>query len=475
MLFIPFLTDRKKESGYLYNLVFPVLALFLPVVFWSLEWRILPRITTSQSFLFEAFGFFAASFMLFTAWRQIVDLIEADADIEVWVNRFLPHIVSFFFLYLVVEFHEQSWDYDCYDVAFRAIIDGGNPYAHTLYTYPPPYAGLMASVYKFSRWLFPFFDLASEKSNSWLFVFYIHHTFQFFSANLIYQLARRFSNQLGVKSFVSTLFVSALFVFNYPLIRNIHLNQVTIFSSVALLFTITLLMEGKDFKGGIALAIGGLIKIYPFALGLPLLVTKKWKGLLGVFTGLATIFLVQTKFATDLLIWKQFVNLYLNFPVSRESSRWFRNSSLLSFTRSTSSFLGLPDNMVMPIYAVVFLAIFVWLGMRLLKREDLLKSDRNQERNMRLSIGSFIDFSVIFLLLGPSAWAHHYLFSIPLAVWAFSRVDKSQIKWLFLGLTSIFIMPPFDIYPFSYIRLAGLITLLVITVPATASATEQVS
>ena len=465
MLFVPFAANAKKPSGYIYNFLFPVLALFLPVLFWSLEWEIAPRITTSQSFLFEAFGFFAALLMLITAWKEITELTETNASFEEWVNRFLPHIVSFFFLYLVVEFHEQSWDYESYDVAFRAIINGGNPYAHTLYIYPPPYAEVMASVYRFSKWLFPFLNLAQGNSNSWLFVFYIHHSFQFFSANLIYQLSRRFSNQLGIKEWISTLFVSGLFVFNYPLVRNIHLNQVTIFSSVALLFTITLIMDGKDFRGGVALAIGGLIKIYPFVLGLPLLIMKKWKGLLGVFTGVAAVVLVQTKFGTDILIWKQFINLYLNFPVSRESSRWFRNSSLLSFTRNTSHFLGLPENAVLPIYALVFLGIFLWLGFRLLQRESFFQ--RNEEERIILkSVGNLIDFSVLFLLLGPSAWVHHYLFAIPLAIWAFAQCDRAKIRWLWFGLASIFIIPPFDIYPFSYIRLVGLFILLVITSPA---------
>jgi hypothetical protein len=454
------LFSLKKNLSYLYYFFFSLLAIFLPVVLWPLNLSVAPLITTSQDMLFGLFGFVAAFLLFFLVVKEILTLSKNDAaDFDEWLLRLLPYLVYFFFLFIVVEFHEQSWDYGNYEKAARAIIAGTNPYdiGHSLY--PPIFASTLASIYKFANLFLPLIGMEAGKSDSWLFVFYVHHSLLFFWASLSYRLALILGERLGISRRQNLIVISLLFLANYPLIRNIHLNQITIFVLFSVLMTLVFLTEGKPFLGGLFIAIGGLIKIFPFALLLPLLLLKKWKALTGAFLGSFFLFLLNTKFAQDLLLWKQFVNFYLNFPVERESSLWFRNSSMLSFLRQTVRLTRLNEKLVLFFFLLLALVILLWLSIRVLKRERVYRNTYFG------SVGSLVDFSVLSILLAPSAWVHHYLLSMPLAIWAISQSGRKNVTWMLFALLGIFLMPLFDVYPFSYIRLAGLLCLLFLTSP----------
>ncbi|NJN79927.1 MAG: hypothetical protein HC797_05325 [Anaerolineales bacterium] len=51
--------------------------------------------------------------------------------------------------------------------------------------------------------------------------------------------------------------------------------------------------------------------------------------------------------------------------------------------------------------------------------------------------GHLLDFSVISLLIAPSAWEHHYVLVIPLAIWVLQSIEKCNMandSWLILVL-----------------------------------------
>jgi hypothetical protein len=82
------------------------------------------------------------------------------------------------------------------------------------------------------------------------------------------------------------------------------------------------------------------------------------------------------------------------------------------------------------------------------------------------NFGHLIDFACLALLITPSAWDHHFVIAIPLALWAIAIRGHEKPSWVGIGIVSIFILPPFDIFPFSYLRMFGVFLLLLLASPA---------
>jgi hypothetical protein len=446
--------NPKKFSDYIFQLFLPMLAVILPLVFVLLNLPIMPRIDMTSSQLFELFSFCMWTVLAVNAYREI--RTNPGSSLKEKIVVLLPFLIGFFFLVFIGGGYTKSWDYEQYENAFRSIVEGGNPYTSTRYLYPPPFAQAMASLSRLGGQLF-----APETINVWLFVYYIHQCLQFFLANLAYRLSYCFASKLGFPKLEGLLLVSALFVFNYPLLRTFGLNQVNLYVLNAILIA-ALALSRFPFLSGAAVALGGLIKIYPFALGAPLLGMKKWKALLGMFLGVGLVILM----GRNLAIWKQFVSFYLSFPVERESSLWFRNSSTLSFIRNLVRFTGLPEMLILPLFILAALAVLSWMAVRFFRREKIFQTlEPGAIAGTYRNFGHLVDFSVLSLVIAPSAWDHHFVLAIPLALWAVALQGRSRPGWVGIGIASIFAMPAFNVFPISYLRLFGVILLLWLTPP----------
>ncbi|HRJ76209.1 MAG TPA: hypothetical protein PLX90_09435, partial [Anaerolineales bacterium] len=160
------------------------------------------------------------------------------------------------------------------------------------------------------------------------------------------------------------------------------------------------------------------------------------------------------------------IQFYLSFPVEQESSL-FRNSSPMSLIRNTFDFLNMPVEFLTGTSIFMILFILVWFGIRFFQREKnhgpnyLSSTDVNLFHNM----GHLLDFSVISLLIAPSAWEHHYVLAIPLMLWVFQLRIKDKPWHVLIGFVLVFGMPVFNVFPSSYLRLAGLVLLLILALP----------
>lgn len=452
---LPISFHPKKFSDYIFQVFLPILAVILPLVFVLLELPIMPRIDMTSSYLFELFSFCMWTVLAVNAYREA--RTNSKLSLKKKVVVLLPFLISFFFLVFIGGGYTKSWDYEQYENAFRSIVEGGNPYTSTRYLYPPPFAQAMAFLYLLGGRLF-----APETINLWLFVYYIHQCLQFFLVNLAYRLTYQFALRVGFPRLEGILLVSGLFIFNYPLFRTLGLNQVNLYVLNAVLLA-ALTLSRFPFLSGMAIALGGLIKVYPFVLGAPLLGMKKWKALLGAFLGVGLAVLL----GRNLSIWKQFVSFYLSFPVERESSLWFRNSSTLSFIRNLVGFTGLPEMLILPLFILAALAVLVWMAVRFFQREKIFRTlEPGRIANTYRNFGHLVDFSVLTLLIAPSAWDHHFVLAIPLALWSVALQSRSQPGWVGIGIASIFVMPAFNVFPVSYFRLLGVILLLWLTPPS---------
>jgi hypothetical protein len=64
------------------------------------------------------------------------------------------------------------------------------------------------------------------------------------------------------------------------------------------------------------------------------------------------------------------------------------------------------------------------------------------------------------LLLSPLVWEHHYVIAVPMAIWAIALYGASMPWQIGTAVLLIFVPPTFDVFPFSYHRLAGLLLLV---------------
>jgi len=245
----------------------------------------------------------------------------------------------------------------------------------------------------------------------------------------------------------------------------LRLNQINLYVLNAILIAL-LALNRFPFLSGAAVALGGLIKLYPLSMGAPLVMMKKWKAVFGAFvSGILTILLL-TNFGRDLSLWKQFILFFLSFPSERESSIWIRNTTLLSLARNLARFTELPESIILPLVIISTLAVLTWIALRFYKREKIYRTlPSGPAAETYRNFGSLIDFSSLALLVTPSAWDHHFVIALPLALWAVALRGKDRPGWLGIAITCIFVLPSFDIFPFNYLRMFGVVVLLLLASP----------
>jgi hypothetical protein len=443
------------------------IAVVTSVILWSLNWDTLQAASSNLEHLFGLFGFCVFCVLFCFAYFDFRHLSNFSYRNLILIG--LPFLISLFFLSLVIEFGQKSWDYNQYEAAFRSVAIGDNPYLSKHFLYPPPFVSAMVGVYQLGKMVFPLLQLEMKESMLWNFVFFIHQSTLLFFLYWAYYLSIKFSEMIGINKLKGILFISGLFLFNVPVLRTISYNQINFYILVFILLAM-LLLSKHPYVSGFAIAAGGLIKLYPFALIVPLLVTKKWKVLWGIVIGVLGITIAQTKFFQELLLWKQFTLFYISFPIKGESS-FFRNTSPLGFIRNLFELLGLSAQLVLPIFGILFVGIIIWFMVRFLTRERIYSFASKQQMNLFVdkdifrNIGHLVDFSVLVLLLEPLGWEHHFVIAIPLTIWVIAAHKKVFSKSAAIGILLVFLLPVFNIFPLSYLRLLGLVMLIELCSP----------
>ena len=145
---------------------------------------------------------------------------------------------------------------------------------------------------------------------------------------------------------------------------------------------------------------------------------------------------------------------------------FIRNTTLLSLAHNFSRFTGLSESIVIPFYIISAMVIIIWIALRFYQREKIYPTlFPGYAAEAYRNFGNLLDFASLALLVTPSTWDHHYVIAVPLALWAIAVHGKNKPGWVGLAIVSIFVLPPFDIFPFSYLRMFGVIALLVLTSP----------
>jgi len=413
-------------------------------------------------------------------------------------------LVFFHFLAILRQHAARSWDYACYERAAQAIVQGLNPYGDCYIYFPTPAQvlawGYQASSYGASLVLT---DAAVKTDQLWDLVFYFYEATQFFQLILAYGLCYQLARRLGLEQMRAGLLIALLFVFNNPLLATLKHNQVNLWV-LNLILLAMLWLPRYPILSGLAVAIGGHIKLYPLILLLPWTFTRQWRALLATGVGMVGLVLVQTQGGQDWHLWQAFLAFAGDFP----KGTFFRDNSLHSLVYNAIGhlkwLLGDPSYQVneQRVGRIVFVAIAI-LGVLYLIRfyqrhQHYALDDRQQavpfqekvtttpnpqatiasswkgntpEQAQNSSevtqLGHMMDAIVLGLLISPVVWEHHYLLALPLVIWALASQATADRLWVVaLSVLLIFVIPTFDIFPLSYHRLAGLL-LLVSTLPPT--------
>ena len=310
----------------------------------------------------------------------------------------------------------------------------------------------------------------------WRLIFYFYQCSQFFLINATYFLCYRFARNVGIRSMPALALVTALFSFNTPLLRTLRHNQINLWVLDLILLAI-LFSRAHPIISGLVVAPGGHIKVYPLALWLPWSITRRWRAIVGSLVGFFSIVFIQTSGGRNWRLWYQFLAFSRSFPRGTR----FRDNSLHSIVYnlvrmagllvdgSTARLQAITDVVV----ALITFVIVVWFAVRFIERERIFSAltkvaDRQSsnlwEDTSRL-YGHLLDAVTLALLISPQVWEHHYVLAMPMILWAAATRWRDRPWPVGIGAFLILVLPTFDVFPFSYHRLAGLLMLLCLTSP----------
>lgn len=449
---------------FLYPLTAAVISL-LPLLLW--QWNpVFIRSTYGEAYQpFELFGFWGAAavlgrtlWLLWTVkpltWPRVLPIL-------------VPAAILLHFLGLISEYSTPAWDYNCYQSAAAAILAQSSPYSGC-YLYPPLLAEILAAFH--TLLLKITFISRGEADRSWAIVFYLFQCAQFFSLALAYPLIYRFARRLGFEKTTAVLLTAALLLINNPLLRTLRHTQVNLF--VLDLFLLALLLAGRvPLLSGFSAAVGINLKLYPAVLFIPWLLTRRWRPILFALIGLALIILLSAEWGQEWSLWEQFLSASQSFPPGTQ----FRDNSLHSLVFNGLGFFAGPMGMaaetfraiVSIIVAALSLLLAGWLGLRIFRRQQSLKTAAAPiPASAELHYFSqAMDSLALGLLLAPRVWEHHYVLAVPIVLWGMAISGRERP--LLVGTAAILMLalPTFDIYPLSYHRLAGLLLMLYLTSP----------
>ena len=235
-----------------------------------------------------------------------------------------------------------------------------------------------------------------------------------------------------------------------------------LFRSVFVLAAI-LSLRRRPFISGLLLSAGGLIKLYPFFLGLPWLMSRKWRALAGAVTLVVLILVAQLSFGRGLTVWWQFLGGFGNFY----ERHVFRDNSIRGLIVNTARVVRVPSagfiNGLMLVLTVSIGLLFVIRSRRRMNRVPATSPREWGEGSLSHSLAA--DALGFMILLSPLVWEHHFVLILPLSIWALAIHKREHFPLLVLANVLIYLIPTFDLFPFSYHRLIGLCVLLYCTAP----------
>jgi hypothetical protein len=399
----------------------------------------------------------------------------------------VPLLLGLHFLIVLQQYQIKSYDYVSYEMGARAVVEGGHLYGNDSqqYLYWPLLAQVMGGAYAVMAWASTLAGGVIDDSETiWRLIFYFYSCIQYLLLIAAYFLCYRLATQLRVEKATAAMLIGVLFLFNNSLYATLHYNQMGLMLLCVSLGAI-LLLKSSPIVSGILVAFGGHIKLYPYILLLPWTLKRHWRAIIAVGVASIAIVFVQTRAFQDWGVWQE----YLVFARQWVDSSFFRENSLQNIVhntvRQTGYLLGVDTRGFQPFASLLVViaqaAMLAWYLWRFFVREKACKqatasATSAEAREFYTTVtmyGHSVEVLAFALILSPIVWEHHYLLALPIAVWAVATQGRQRPWLIALAIILMMGLPTFNVYPFSYHRIFGLLLLLVTMPPGVLPSTSE--
>ena len=304
----------------------------------------------------------------------------------------------------------------------------------------------------------------------WWIVFYLYQWAQYLLVLAAWFLLRRLAQRLGASELVASVLPAVLLVASNPVLRTIRHNQVNLWILDLTLLAL-LLLERRPALAGLAVAVATHVKLYPVVLLGVWGLAGRWRFVAWALAALAAIAAAVTPALGGAVAWGPFLRLLAN-PQPGYASR---DNSIHSLVANVYRFAASADAEAMAAHArpislvssAISLAFVAWLGVRYLRRSGSLSAAAlrlpTPESRSAMLTAHAMDTLAGILLVSPVVWEHHYVLALPLVVWGLLAGEPRRRPLVVACAVLMLALPTFDLFPFSFHRLAGLVLFLVAT------------
>jgi hypothetical protein len=349
-----------------------------------------------------------------------------------WVGFFS---VSLLYLNLLRE-RLQYGDLTSYILGATNLYNG-QPFDR-LYIYPPFFAMLLK----------PLVPLGEDA------FLYVLWTLNIAALMAFYFLLKQTLELYGFSSRLAALTVTAFMLVNMALIRTLFYMQINLLV-LDLIFIGLLLYPRSKMLSALALALAVHLKASPLVLALPFLLERDWTWMIWLaFFGF--VILGVTLASDGIQPYQSYLyNLgLLNIPHGLN----FRETSFDSFFWAIVQMLKLDYNFArIPIYlskAALGVATLIVM-FRSVRHQTFHHGD---QANLLNALPPLL---ILMNMYSPLVWEHHGMF-LALSAFVLLRVLSTPTEWLWFGAFYFvqFLIPTFDFFPWSYIRMLTPLLLL---------------
>lgn len=338
--------------------------------------------------------------------------------------------------------HSNYGDYGDYIQAAQN-LSAHMPF-HGRYLYPPLFAHLLSL-------LLP--DYAGD-------IFYLLWTVNLLSVGLFAFLLCALLQRYGFSQRAAAVCVFAFAAINVPMLRTLAYVQVNFFV-VNAIFLALLWYPRHRILSALALALAAHFKISPCLLALPLLLCWDWRWLAAFGFGLALLAAPTLReHGID-----PFLSSLANLQnIYSANGGVFRENSVDSLLRS-AVILGFSSLQTATLLIQISRGALMALGVVALVRAIRSRAFFDTTGSSALVFNAVPPLMLTMMVVSPLMWEHHPVFAaLPFLVML--RRMSSPGEWVAYGfaLFLTYYVPTFDFYPWSYGRLVGAVTLLVLMV-----------
>jgi hypothetical protein len=348
-----------------------------------------------------------------------------------WIAFFL-----FAFLYVNV-LRERTHYGDVADFAAAAGNLARHQHMHIRYLYPPLFATILQPLVPYGvRYIM-------------LACFVVNYG----SLLCFFMLLHRALMRYGFSSPASTCLICLALFANVPIIRTLFYVQ-TNFHVANLIILSLLLYPRYRIPSAVALALAAHIKTSPLLLVLPFIVNRDWKWLSSYAFTIGSVVLATSYINGFTPYLDYFTNITY---IYRANGISYRDNSIDSLFRATVFLMGAKPGIA---NAMIFIVRSMIAFLGLLLCYFVVKYRVFDDSTSVIIARVYNAYPILLLLmvtLSPLLWEHHpVLFVLSILVMLKIIQGKTEMMLFLVAYFFIFLLPTFDLYPFSYHILLGI-------------------